>query len=784
MPDRNATLELSKKFGVRREIIELLAGRGLAGPERLARVCAGGSANCSDPFELKGMREAAERIRQAADNDESVVIYGDYDADGICSVAILYLALQRLGINVNWYIPEREEGYGINPEAVEFIGSEYFPDLIITCDCGISAREEVAEIIELGIDVIVTDHHELPELLPDCVIVNPKQDMREDTCNLCGAGVAYKLAEALLGKREAEEYLDIAAIATVADSVELLGENRDIVIEGLKRINANPRAGVRALLRDFGQRPVTSSVLAFGIVPRINAAGRVGEAKRAMNLFSETDPDRIAEVVAELEEANTERQQLCETMLNELESSEEFKQQLKRNILVFAAPDWQSGVVGIVASKLCDRYKRPVFLFTEADGLYKGSGRSVPGINIFELLTAQKQILVRFGGHSQASGVSIEKRDLELFADLAEKYISDHFADFACDSSKYDMELSESEVNMQLAEDLMRLEPFGVGNRRPQFLVKSSAVDCRPMKNHPAHLVLKLKNFDITAFNYGAYSDFFCGDYEKRFVIDISVNEYKQSKYLKCVLRDCELALSSGDNRELLLQRYLAQLGARSDALPVFKSYSQLNDILNGDGGAALGTLLVCSLERTFESFLDAAKEGRVSFKNFCTAIFNTQDGNNISRLVLSPSENFEYSVYDRIIFLDRPLSGEYIAWLNARTGAEIYLPERQTYGFLRGHNISLSRSDFGAVFKFLERKGQRRLRFSEDAAEVYGRARALGLEVGLLQFSAAYSVFAELGLIAAGENDELVLTDRRAELSGSAFYTRLNRLLAAGETV
>ena len=762
--------DLAQKFNIRGEVMDILISRGYDTEEKLSRFLDAGAHNFSDPFLLSGMREAVGRIRAAIDGGEQIVIYGDYDADGICSVTILYLALTAEGANVNWYIPEREEGYGINEDAIEFIVNEYFPDLIITCDCGISAHAEVELIKELGVDVIVTDHHELPELLPDCTVVNPKIDGHEDTAGLCGAGVAYKLIHALIGDSRAREYLDIAAIATVADSVELRGENRDIVTEGLLLINKNPRPGIAALI-SASQQPVTAMTLAFSVVPRINAAGRVGEAKRALSLFFERDTQSIDEVVAELNAANTERQVVCEKMLSELEGSEEFQTQLRSAIMVFADSKWQSGIVGIVASKLSERYKRPVFLLCETDGQYKGSGRSVPDINLFELLSSMQDILVRFGGHSQAAGVTIEKTSLDEFKRRANEYLHGKFSQYTKVSGSYDMELGEDAVDLTLARDLQLLEPCGVGNRRPQFLVTARNIGCQSMKKHAAHLVLRLKGFDVTAFNYAAYRDHFSGDFKKRLILDICLNEYRGGRYLKCILRECEPVYESGGGQdELFAQRYLAQLEVRCKDMPRYSVYSgALPDAVDAADG--LGTLAVCNLASTFERY----SEGGLSGYN--RVLLGTSDGNNLSRIVLSPSDGFDFSKYDNIVFLDRPLSGEYIAHINSRTRANIYIPAAPPPRFWERHSISASREDMGRVYRALQRCAHK-ITCPQLVYDAYKPVSEYDSGISFLQFYAALSVFTELGLVELPEEGRLTLTQNKSELESSAFYRRLCRLL------
>lgn len=751
--------EFDPKFHIRTEVLELLSSRGIAEEAALLRYFTAGVQHFSDPFALTGMREAVARIHRAIQSGESIVIYGDYDADGICSVSILYLALLDKGARVNWYIPEREEGYGLHLEAIDYLIREHAPTLLITCDCGISAKDDIAVIMQKGIDVIVTDHHELPEALPVCTVVNPKQDSNPSVTALCGAGVAYKVIEALFGREYALSYLDIATIATVADSVDLLGENRDIVTEGLKMLNANPRPGIKKLLEKSGQKEVTAVQLAFTVVPRINAAGRVGEAKRALSLFFEEDESRLSEVVEELDRANTERQQLCEQMLNELSSDSRFLSILRGSVLVFYHPDWQAGVIGIVASKLTDRYKRPVFIFCDADGAIKGSGRSVEGVNLFQLLSEMQDILLQFGGHSQAAGVSLKAEHLEEFRQRACA-----FADRAVmpeQMQEYDAEIDENDIDLSLAESLARMEPFGVGNRRPLFLVQPKRVSVQPMKKHEEHLVVQTPAFEAIGFYRSDLSDSFLSSYPKKLIIDVGINEYKGRRYLKCLLRSLEMHYASeGNESEVLDERYMRQLAVKSDAVPRFTLYRSLNEVIAGE---RYGTLLLCNTVEALHGFLQSEWAD-----DFVLSVFAPQDGNNCNRLLFSPDPEQDLSCYEKIVFLDSPLYSGYVAKLSESGKASIYLPNN-TAAFCPSVMPDLSREALGGIWRTLRRVlGSQHLR---TADALYRQVCAIE-GVGYLQFRIALGVFCELGLICKNEYYQTV-EGVRCELSQSDFYAR-----------
>ena len=364
-----------------------------------------------DPKLLKGMDEATRRIFQAIEEKQTVLIYGDYDADGICSVSMLYLFLKSKGIEPIAFIPNRHtDGYGLSEETVEYIASTYFPDLVITVDTGISAHDEVEMLKDCGIDVIVTDHHEPPEVLPECVIVDPKCAGQDYPFNgLCGAGVVFKVIQYMGGLDEALKYVDICAISTIGDIVPLLDENRVLTKFGLDVINSdNPRPSIAYFKRVSKIVKLDSTDISFKLVPRLNASGRMDSAFKGFEFLIGEDESVIAEKYASIEEDNNER----------LKQSQEIQNEINRQLIgidlnsepaIFVkSENINLGLIGIIASKLCGQYLRPVFVFTaDENGNFKASIRSIDGINVFELLDKHRAELIDVGGHSLAGGLTI-----------------------------------------------------------------------------------------------------------------------------------------------------------------------------------------------------------------------------------------------------------------------------------------------------------------------------------------------------------------------------------------
>lgn len=310
-----------------------------------------------DPFSMKGMHEAVERIEQAVNGKETVVIYGDYDADGVCAAAILALYLSCRGLEVYVHIPNRVgDGYGLNNDSLEKIISAHMPDLIITCDCGISGAEEVRFALELGVDMIITDHHEVSGEIPECIVVNPKQEDCGYPFNmLCGAGVALKLVEALGSRDEMLEYTDLACVATIADLVPLSDENRLIVQFGLERINKRRNLGLAMLFDELDLDTVTSGDIAYKAAPRINAAGRMGDAYRAFELLTVTDVGKIKNIIDEITEDNARRKEMCDEMYSEAVGDIAFENLIDNRAIVLSHPSWEKGITGYSCGSSCGR---------------------------------------------------------------------------------------------------------------------------------------------------------------------------------------------------------------------------------------------------------------------------------------------------------------------------------------------------------------------------------------------------------------------------------------------
>ena len=495
----------------------ILTARGITDPAEALTLLAG-EEDLSDPFLLTDMQKACERIWQAIDNGETIVVFGDYDVDGVTATALLYQHLKGMGATVKCMLPSREgDGYGLSRNAIQSIHDKGY-QLIVTVDNGISAVEEAEFAAELGIDLIITDHHLPPETLPKAVaVVDPRRlDDTSPFKGLCGAGVAFKLCAALDGcpPEEMLDYCgDLAAVGTVADVMPLTGENRTLVKSGLRQLQNTDRPGLEALLEEVGLagRPITAENISYAIAPRINAAGRMDSAVTALQLVLCEDPDRAEELAHKLNEINIKRQ---ETELEIFKAAqvllEQEPERLEDRVMLLWGRDWHPGVIGIVASRLVERTGRPVIVVTvDEHGECKGSGRSVPGFNLHACIGSCADLLIRYGGHAMAAGLSVREENLpELRRRLNEWAAREcpvlHTAPLECD-----LPIHLDRVTVDSVRRIDALAPFGAENPTPVFLLQSAVVDGVYPVSEGRHSRLRLRqgNASVYAVWFGMPSE-------------------------------------------------------------------------------------------------------------------------------------------------------------------------------------------------------------------------------------------------------------------------------------
>lgn len=505
--DGSAAAALGAELGVSGPAAQALAHRGLADAAAARRFLAPSLEELHDPLRMRDMAAAVERIAQAIDQHEPILIYGDYDVDGTTSVVLLTKAIELAGGAVCYHVPHRlKEGYGMRPEVVERAAADGVK-VIVSVDTGIRAGEVVARAKELGIETIVTDHH-LPEaeLPPAVAVLNPNRpDCEYPDKNLCGAGVAFKLAQALLARRGwaaeklrrvTESFLKLVAIATVADVVPLIGENRVIVKHGLEGLTDARNPGLRALLEVAGfhsGRVPRAPQVAFQIAPRLNAAGRMDTAQAVIELFRTNDPERARALAEQLHEQNAQRQQ---TEAEIRQACEQMAVDASAAALVYYREDWHRGVLGIVASRLVERLHRPVFVLgrNPVDGLVQGSGRSIRAFHLLEALESMPDLFVRFGGHAHAAGVTLEADRVEEFRERLNGYAAARLGpDDLLPELKIDGVIRLNEITDRSAAQVLALAPFGHGNPAPLFAAMEAEVCGPPAVWNEKHLRVMLR---------------------------------------------------------------------------------------------------------------------------------------------------------------------------------------------------------------------------------------------------------------------------------------------------
>ena len=467
-----------------------------------------------DPFLMPDMEIAVNRIIKAIENQEKVIIYGDYDVDGITSITVFKKFLQDRGLNVDSYIPNRlDEGYGLNKNAIDKIVSQNYT-LMITVDCGISGIEEVEYANSLGLETVVTDHHEPAEILPNALaVVDAKRKDNKYQCrNLAGVGVVFKLIQAIsmrLGLEEKEylKYLDIVCIGTISDIVPLTDENRVIVKLGLKLVQQTRNLGLRSILQATGYNKIDSIAISFGVAPRINACGRMGHQEEALNLFLSKDAKEVNELTQKLNEYNKERQEIEKNIFADAVEQIKANNLQEKSTIALMGKNWHHGVIGIVSSKITEMYFKPSILLCEEGDIGKGSGRSIPGFDLYEALTKCQKSIDRFGGHAMAIGITIKKDKFEEFKTEFEKTARENHIEDIVPILKIDSQISLDEINKNMVESLKELEPFGEENKTPLFLFKNLKIDSIRALTEGKHLKLTVKEnkavVNAIGFNLG-----------------------------------------------------------------------------------------------------------------------------------------------------------------------------------------------------------------------------------------------------------------------------------------
>ncbi len=642
--DRSLIFAIANECGILFDTARLLFYRGIDGTQKVKEFLTPGKHRFHNPFLLGDMEKAVERIKQAKAQNQTILVYGDYDADGVCATAVLYKCLIEFGVNVFSMIPEREDGYGLNYDKISKLNDETRIDLIITVDCGISDVDTIERLKNSGYDVIVTDHHEPPEELPKTLKINPKlKGQSYPFDGLCGAGVAYKLARALIGEI-ADKYLDLVALATVADSMELKDENRSIIVEGLKIFNSKALREPFKYMLGESAKTITAQVLAYQIAPKINAGGRMGDAYSALRLFLATDSNEIFDLAVKLNEYNIARQTECDIIYKQARAQILQNKLYENRVILVADSNWKTGFIGIVAAKLVEDFKRPVMVFAGQDDYLKGSARSVDGVNIYDAISAAKELLIGFGGHSQAAGISVEKDKFAQLESFLCKYLEDRYGAYAFDKSITVEWQVESKISVRFAKELERLEPFGVGNKKPCFSIKVNNANTKPLRVGSPHYSFSTSAIEMLNFNGEEDAKLLNLPLEKEVIFEINYSVWKNKESIKGYVKNIVPDYSDLACVDLCIFR---------NELLKLKQHAQYNVCKNIDCKIqeGYGTVYVVHDRQTLEKYGD-------KLNGLERALFMPKVKNFANVLVVSPQSLPEG--YNKMVYLDKPM--QYVA--------------------------------------------------------------------------------------------------------------------------
>ena len=772
--------EMAKLFNLDANLVSLLFSRGINSPEKLKKFLNPSLTDLNDPFLFEDMQQTVDLIEKHIANNSKILIFGDYDVDGISASAILLKYFNSVGADVFNFMPNRyEDGYGLSIETLNKIFEKSKPNLIITVDCGITATAEVEYIKSLGIDIIVTDHHERGEQLPNCLIINPKVSETYPFSGLCGAGVALKLVQALAGLSAASEYLPICAIATIADIVELMEENRAIVYLGLKELKKLP-IGVLKLMQECGlNENCKASDIAFKLAPKINASGRMGSAETSLNLYLEDNSNAIKKICSQIIEYNTQRQQLCDKVYIDVKEELTNADIFKVSAIVMSSPEWDSGILGIVSARIAEEYHRPTFLFSQVGDELIGSCRSVNGVNVHTLLSSMSGLLTKFGGHPMAAGLTIKVENFDSFIKLTNEYVAANLNKAVFLPTKcYDFELEETEISMKLVEDIDKLEPCGHMNARPIFKFKLNNANISSLPKHPQHLVLSYTNFNLLAFNSGDKYFVLSGNTSSTLLADLSIDTFRNNKKISGIVKSIDYEdIYRPVNDEIIQAEYIRQITYDIDGSYTFNNYNrdQLIRLLIDMDKNVYGTLIVANDYNTYLNF-KAIFDSNNIFQN---RVMNINDETGLNTIILAPT-NFDcFNTFSRIIFLDPILNMGYISNLQKKTKSTIYLPH-----MLEGSNhilrkINLSRQEFGKYFRLIQFACDNKISgyycyhlFNNILSKLKEKE-----DYSYLQFFVCLQVFKELGIVITSEDDKEIveITSIKKPLNASSFYNRLN---------
>lgn len=782
--DFDAVEALAKELSVSKLFAQVLYNRGFLTAKDCKEFLNTDDKTEHDAFSMLNMSLAVDKIKQTVESDGRICVFGDYDVDGVCACTILVNAIKILGGDAKAYIPSRrDEGYGLNEKALDNI-FESGISLVITVDCGIASYELIAKQMQKGREIIVTDHHAIQEKIPECIVLKPGQPGDEyKNPNLCGAGIAFKLAQALIGKK-ADEFIDHACVATVADIVPLTDENRYIVKKGLERFNTSPRKCYSELLLAAGfSGKVNAQTIGFTIAPRINAAGRMAEAKEAYQLLN--DEKNIVEKAKRLNELNILRQNTeKEIFAFAREQIISTNQHRDKKLLIAFGNDWDEGVIGICAARLVEEFHRPTIVFSVNDNVAKGSARSVEGVNIFEVLSAAKHILTQFGGHAMAAGMSVEVNKIQYLHQFLDNYIKENYqSKLFYPVSRYDAKASLDEITLDFCREIELLEPCGCANPEITLRIDNCILGgAREIGTTTNHLKFYLQDekarTNAIAFNYKRHECDYFNSSRISCIVRPEINTWQNNESVSLKVSNAKPIenIRPLNYAQELTSAFFDQLAYKKENIAKVEYFENHEDFAYfvADNEEISGTLIVCNHPDYASSCVRAIEEEAPRYDISLNKPISYANGYN--SLVLAPDEDaFDFSAFSNIIIYGLINSGYADMLAKKAPHAKIYALKGDKQMFLtlfeeykqfpREEMLKAYKAICANIGKYATKK---------DAIKSISQKSSLAMP----SISVALTVFEELGFIECEFKEEFMLklvdNPPKRKLEESNFYLNI----------
>lgn len=793
--------QLSKDVALSPLLVSILVSRGIDTVQKIKSFVFGKEVNFYDPFLLKNMDKVVHRLNLAKDEKQIVIIYGDYDCDGVTSSAILKKTFDKVGIDSRVHIPKRDSGYGLNEKTIETLIEKHNPDLIISCDCGISAIREVDYALELGVDIIITDHHEPGATLPQCLVINPKQkDCQYPDKNLCGAGVALKVCQALAGIKAVDDCIDLAAIATIGDMVPLVDENRHIVRQGIQKLNSNQcNLGLKKLKESIGlDSKISSGDIGYKITPRINVCGRMGDAYKAFILLTSNDIEEINSTLEIITLDNDKRKTMCEQQFNQAKTLLATHNLLTKRAIVLVNTEWEKGLTGILAARLASEFCRPSFVLTGAkNNTLKGTARSIEGINLYDLLTYCKETLQEYGGHKQAAGFGLDISQVDNFTKKVDEYLSQFEQSIFLPIAKYDYLIDTKEITCETIQSLDILEPYGIGFERPVFCIQTNNIAIKDIKSLHTALTLDEK---FTTMCFFHIDDYKFKTSHLKMTVELSIDIYGKKQVPKGICRSIEIRDIFIDDQLAIASSLLTNIRGiehnndYADNIDLWKkdidqhknnftlpmsdqnrvsniinttsritkirniTLSQINELTND----IYGILIVCGNSISYQQVKS------LQLNNICEKLFlYPRNCNNFSKIMVAPDfEQIELQHYNRIIFVETQYNMQAIELITSKmkTDIDIFVVQNTPYM----PKIDMSREHFAILYQ--------QLKYGSNFASKNFFEHMTKLQTSTASLQAlilAYQIFTELDIIipTLAQNFAYSIQNKKTELGLSKIY-------------